>query len=96
MNQALRSTREQRREPRRAADGAVRVWFDDPQPFEIQGRLMDVSKSGFRMSHDCAALPAGRIVEFLHVEAGGRARVVWNRIVDGRVETGFFVVSGPA
>jgi hypothetical protein len=94
MNDAPRSAQEQRREVRRAADGAVRVWFDDPQPFEIRGRLMDVSNSGFRMSHDCTGLPAGRIVEFSHVEAGGRARVIWNRIVGDRVETGFFVVAG--
>jgi len=30
-------------------------------------------------------------VEFAHVEASGRARVMWNRILAGGVETGFLV-----
>jgi len=86
------ATRENRREPRRSADGAVRVWFPNPQRQEIEGRLMDVSSSGFRMAHEFAALPAGQVVEFSHPEAEGRARVIWNRISDARVETGFLVL----
>ncbi|HEY1753986.1 MAG TPA: PilZ domain-containing protein [Bryobacteraceae bacterium] len=92
MNPTLR--RDSRKEPRRPVDGEVRVRFENPQRREIQGRLMDVSKSGFRMSHEYAALEAGQIVEFSHVEAAGRARVVWNRIANARVETGFLVVTG--
>lgn len=90
MNPALR--RDHRKEPRRQADGAVRVTFENPQRRDIQGRLVDVSTSGFRMAHDFTALETGQVVEFSHTEADGRARVVWNRIADGRVETGFFVV----
>ena len=82
-----------RKEPRRQADGAVRVTFENLQKREIRGRLVDVSISGFRMAHDFAALESGQAVEFSHPEAAGRARVVWNRIADGRVETGFLVVS---
>ena len=85
--------RENRKEPRRLADGAVRVWFTEPKPREIQGRLMDISTSGFRMSHQCADLEAGQVVEFSHVEAAGHARVIWNRILAARVETGFLVVA---
>ena len=84
---------ENRREPRQPAEGVIRIWFTNPEPFEIQGRLMDVSVSGFRMAHEFAALEAGQMVEFAHVEAAGRARVVWNRIADARVETGFVVVA---
>lgn len=83
---------ENRKEPRRSASGAVRVKFSNPQPFEIQGHLIDISASGFRMSHECTALETGQIVEFAHVESSGRARAMWNRIVDARVETGFLVV----
>jgi hypothetical protein len=89
MNPMLR--RENRREPRRAADGEVRVWFGLPRPLEIQGRLVDVSSSGFRMAHGYAALEAGQTVEFSHLEATGRARVVWTRIAGARVESGFLV-----
>jgi hypothetical protein len=92
MNPTLK--RENRKEPRRFVNGEVRVRFENPQPREIQGRLVDVSLSGFRMSHGYTALEAGQVVEFSHIEAAGRARVVWNRIANERVETGFLVVAG--
>lgn len=85
--------REMRREPRRKTEGAVRVSFADPKPVQIEGRLVDVSAGGFRMSHSCTALPAGQLVEFKHAEAAGQAQVVWNRVVFRRVETGFRVVT---
>ena len=89
MNPTLR--RENRKEPRRSANGQVRVWVEEPQRLEIQGQLVDVSASGFRMSHDFAALETGQIVEFSHFENAGRARVVWNRISGQQVETGFLL-----
>ncbi len=92
MNPALR--RESRKEPRRPVNGEVRVLFENPQRHEIHGRLVDLSVSGFRMKHEYAALEAGQIVEFSHIEAAGHARVVWNRIADAGVETGFLVVAG--
>jgi hypothetical protein len=81
-----------RRELRRAADGPVTVRFGYQRISEVQGRLVDVSESGFRMAHECITLETGQTVEFSHTEASGNARVVWNRIVDQTVETGFFVV----
>ena len=83
---------EKRREQRREASGAVRIRFADPGPQSIEGRLMDVSASGFRMAHEFPSLAAGQLVEFAHIEARGRARVMWNRILDGRVETGFLII----
>ena len=84
---------EQRKEPRRRAQGGVRVWFANPQRVEIEGQLVDLSDSGFRMSHACAQLEAGQTVQFSHPEAAGQARVIWNRIVSGGVESGFLVVA---
>ena len=84
---------EQRREERYAGKGNVVVRFVTPRRFEIEGRLVDVSLSGFRMAHDCSWLTAGQFVEFSHVEARGRARVVWTRIVGGSVESGFVLVT---
>jgi hypothetical protein len=84
--------REMRREQRRKAEGAVRVSFANPKPVRIDGRLVDVSAGGFRMSHGCTALPAGQVVEFSHAEAAGHAQVVWNRVAAKTVETGFRVV----
>jgi hypothetical protein len=82
---------EQRRETRRRGHGNVLVRPENPGSRDIQGRLADVSDSGFRMAHDCSALTAGQYVIFAHVEARGRARVVWTRIVDDSVESGFVV-----
>ena len=92
MSAALPNFREMRREPRRSVRGAVMVRFDNPQPFVIHGKLIDVSEGGFRMAHEYRALDAGSVVEFSHTEAAGKARVVWNRILDSRVETGFLVI----
>lgn len=85
------SVAEQRREKRRRGHGNVLVRSEGPGSRDIQGRLVDVSASGFRMAHDCAALTAGQYVAFAHVEAKGRARVVWTRILDDSVESGFVV-----
>ncbi|HLH40892.1 MAG TPA: PilZ domain-containing protein [Bryobacteraceae bacterium] len=83
---------EKRREQRRQASGTVRIRFEDPRPQEIAGDLVDVSENGFRMAHAFPSLAAGQVVEFSHLEARGMARVMWNRILEQRVETGFFVV----
>ncbi len=83
---------EKRSEVRRPATGTVKVKFADPEVWEIDGRLMDVSSSGFRMAHDCASLHSGQVVEFSHFEARGRAKVMWNRILSDGVESGFLVV----
>jgi hypothetical protein len=83
---------EKRREQRRKASGLIRVYFYDSHHKEIEGRLIDVSASGFRMAHGDRSLAAGQTVEFAHDEAAGQARVMWNRILDGSVETGFFVI----
>jgi hypothetical protein len=85
--------RDQRREQRRQATGVVHVRCLDHQKVEIEGRLIDISPSGFRMLHACVALAAGQLVEFSHPEAAGRARVMWNRVLAERVETGFLVVA---
>ena len=82
---------EQRRETRRRGHGNVLVRPESPGSRDIQGRLVDVSASGFRMEHACSALTAGQYVGFAHVEARGRARVVWTRILDDSVESGFVV-----
>ena len=89
MNVAIH---EKRREVRQPAEGPVLVSFSDPQRMDILGDLMDLSPSGFRMAHANQSLHSGQIVEFSHHLAVGAARVMWNRIVDQRVETGFLIV----
>ena len=84
---------DRRAEPRKDADGDVRLSFDEPVHQEIHGRLMDYSNSGFRAIHDCSDLHTGQLVQFRHVVASGTARVMWNRILPEQVESGFLVVA---
>lgn len=83
---------DQRQEARRPGKGNVVVRWRSPGGQKIEGKLIDVSDSGFRMSHACSSLTAGLFVEFAHFEAKGRARVVWTRIVADSVESGFVIV----
>ncbi len=71
------------------ADGMVELSFADPLPVTISGRLLDVSSGGFRAAHACADIHTGLEVRFSHQRAAGAARVVWNRIVEGCMESGF-------
>ena len=82
---------DQRAEPRHRAEGWVIVRFGQPE-CEVRGRLVDVSTSGFRIAHDCTTLETGQTVDFSHPEAHGKARVIWNRIAAGGVETGLVLV----
>lgn len=90
MNIAISEKRQEIRQP---AAGPVLVHFSDPQPMEILGELVDMSTSGFRMSHANQSLQSGQLVEFSHPFAIGVARVMWNRILDDRVETGFRIAA---
>jgi hypothetical protein len=83
---------DRRAESRHPIEGELQFSFEDPSRQDITGRLMDYSKSGFRAIHDYPALHTGQIVEFRHMLAAGQARVMWNRIADHRVETGFLVI----
>jgi hypothetical protein len=83
---------EKRREQRRKASGTVCVSFRDARARQIEGRLIDMSHSGFRMAHGETSLPTGQVVEFSHSQSSGQARVMWNRIAGGTVETGFLVI----
>ena len=83
---------DRRAEERFSADGNVHLYFSDPVRQEVAGALIDYSRSGFRASHNYQALHPGQIVDFRHVIAHGKARVMWNRILEDRVETGFLVL----
>ena len=82
---------DRRREPRAAARGEVELFLDHASGDSVVARLLDVSANGFRAAHDCADLHTGLEVEFQHPHGSGRARIMWNRVVEGRWETGFFV-----
>ena len=88
---------EQRREPRKAAEGEVRILFDvggvKGAAAEIRAKLLDRSDSGFHAEHDCPELRSGQLVQFrFKASSRRRARVVWTSILGGRVETGFLIL----
>ncbi len=83
---------EKRREPRLATDGLVRIVIEDQEHLAIEGQLVDVSASGFRVSHSSATLSKGQLVRFEHPTARGCSKVIWNRITTEIVETGFLIV----
>ena len=84
---------DRRKESRSAGSSEVTLLVDEPVSTAVHGQLVDVSASGFRARHHCHQLPAGQRVRFRHTSLHGEAQVVWNRILDGVVETGFLVLS---
>lgn len=89
---AVASNIERRREPRYAATGEVRLYFADPLPLEVLGRMLDISNSGFRAAHGFPGFQTGQSLHFRHDTAQGIARVMWNRILPEHVETGFLIL----
>jgi len=87
------SAADQRREERRPGKGNVLVRWSNPRAQEVEGTLVDVSAHGFRMAHACSSLASGQYVQFSHLEAKGRARVVWTRISSDTVESGFVIAA---
>ena len=85
---------DKRREPRHKAQGKAKVRSKDDQhsPW-LQVELVDISDGGFRLSHVDTTFVAGQELDFTHPYATGTARVIWNRILDGRVETGCLILT---
>lgn len=73
-----------------AKDIKIRVLL--PNLLEICGQVVDISASGFRAEHMYTALSAGQRVTYELEGNVGSALVVWNRIFEEHVETGFFLL----
>lgn len=86
------SKAERRKDQRFPASGELWLILDGPGALEIEGRLIDLSRGGFRAAHGYAGMAAGREVRFRHAGGEGKARVVWNRILAGSVESGFLIL----
>ena len=83
---------ERRRAERRPAAGQVLLIYSDPESTCIVGSLLDISETGFRIRHYHPRLRSGGEVYFIHSSGEGRARVAWNSVCQGRVETGFLIL----
>jgi hypothetical protein len=84
---------ERRREPREEAHGTAVLFVDGAVEWRIEGVLIDTSDSGFRLEHTHGGLTTGTEVRFAFEGREGRAKVCWNRIAGGRVESGFYVTA---
>ena len=84
---------ERRRHERHPANGRITLWWTDGTGRKIEGRLVDISASGFRVAHGCAEVGAGDEVRFEHPGGEGMARTIWTRILAESVETGLVVLS---
>jgi len=85
---------DKRREPRHLVQSTASVRpKDDQRSVWLQVQLVDFSDSGFRVSHVDPTFYAGEELDFTHPYATGTARVIWNRILDGRVETGCLILT---
>lgn len=85
-------TDERRQEPRFRATGDVNLIVGGPTALAVPGRIVDVSQHGMRVVHMYAALTSGTM---LKIESGSEvytARVVWNRISEDGVESGFYLL----
>jgi len=83
---------DRRSEQRSPGGGVIKITSAAGSEFSFDARLLDVSASGFRVSHTHPVLERGSDVLFHHPRARGTARVIWNRIFDGQSETGFLIL----
>ena len=90
---SLVSIDERRSEPREEARGLVRLFTVDHERLAFEGEMLDSSPSGFRLMHANQRVSSGDEYRFESPFNAGLARVMWNRILDNAVETGFFVIS---
>lgn len=83
---------DRRAEKRLKANGSVTLRLREEYQVPFEGRLMDVSASGFRVRHANPELRSGQECEFALPGTQGKARVVWNRTTPEYIETGFFIL----
>ena len=80
------------REERVPVMAEVILVMETPRVFEVRGRMLDQGSGGFRAVHMYPALTSGQVIR-CRVDGKERlARVVWNRIIEEEVETGFLLL----
>ena len=91
-SRSLVSIDDRRSEPRLDAQGVVRLFTVHDERLVFQGEMRDVSASGFRLEHTYQRVSSGDKYRFESPFSSGLALVMWNRILDTSVETGFLIV----
>lgn len=92
QEQAAVNWEDRRSEARIKAKGSVTLRLREEYQVPFEGRLMDISASGFRVRHANTELRSGHECEFSLPGTKGRAKVAWNRTTPEFIETGFFIL----
>jgi hypothetical protein len=79
---------DRRRDPRRPARGKIFMILKDSPETVIEGSLVDVSASGFRVACPIRSLRTGQEISAVYAGGRVRARVVWVRALGSRFEAG--------
>jgi hypothetical protein len=85
---------ERRQAKRHPATGRIEVLFADPVPTVIEGEVLDVSSSGFRLSHTSNQLVAGLDVQLRYEGHQYMARIIWTHIQNGQRFSGCMLLRG--
>ncbi len=93
MNAAEAHWKERRTAVRHKATGSVSLQIPEESAANFEGRLLDISATGFRAVHANSHLRSGQECDFTLPGSRGKARVVWNRITPTHVETGFLILN---
>jgi len=89
------TVQDRRREPRHSVNIEIVLFLPTPQLITIRGRVIDRSTTGFRVSHMYPALTSGQVIHCRLDGAELSVRVVWNRILDEEMESGFLILENP-
>lgn len=85
--------KDRRNAVRHKANGSVSLRLSEESNGNFEGRLLDISSTGFRVRHAHSQLRSGQECDFTLPGSSGKARVVWNRITPEHIETGFLILN---
>ena len=67
------------------------MFFFNPEPTAVRGRLLDANRTGFRVKHDCMTLNPGLEISYCRDGEMGHARVVWTMIAGSHRISGVMI-----
>lgn len=89
------ATDDRRSEPRFSTRSEIVLLIETPQPLQVHARLIDQSDSGFRAAHMYPALASGQLLRCRLDATEVTVRVIWNRILEEQMESGFRIEPDP-
>jgi len=87
-----RQNGERRATARIAAEGTLKISFENPSATTIEAQWIESSATGFRAAHSSKALEPGLEVSYESARGSGRARVIWTHVLDSHRVSGFLLL----